>query len=272
MYSIYFIVNTINNKKYVGKTVNITQRKHRHFNSLKNGDHHSLKLQRSYNKYGIDCFEFIVILENVSEDNVGVLEENLIDQFGDYNVSRKSSGGDLITYHPNFEEIKKKISEGGKKRWKTMSDERREELRLGHIGNLNGMYGKNHSEETRKLISDKHYSKREGYVSHLKGKPKSEETKKKLSESNTGKTPWNKGKKCSPLTEETKRKLSESLKGNTNPPKKKVYCEGTIYNSVKDAAKFYNISSAGMVIRLVSKTERMKEFYYVNKNNYENMG
>ena len=121
-----------------------------------------------------------------------------------------------------------------------------------------------HSNKTRKLISEKHILRKEqGYVYPNKGKPMSEETKKKLSESKKGKTPWNKGKKCGPLTEETKRKLSESLKGNTNPPKKKVYCEGTIYDSVKDAAKFYNISSAGMVIRLVSKTERMKEFYYV---------
>lgn len=42
-----------------------------------------------------------------------------------------------------------------------------------------------------------------------------EEARKKISESNKGKTPWNKDKKCGPISEQQKQKMSESHKGIT---------------------------------------------------------
>jgi hypothetical protein len=61
------------------------------------------------------------------------------------------------------------------------------------------MLGKNHTEETKRKISE-----------GLEGKPKSEEHKKKISDAKKGENHPNYGKK---LSEETKRKLSDAKKG-----------------------------------------------------------
>lgn len=60
-YYYYLITNLQNGKKYAGITINPDQRKHKHFQELRNNYHHSSKLQNAYNKYGADCFKFEVI-------------------------------------------------------------------------------------------------------------------------------------------------------------------------------------------------------------------
>lgn len=58
---IYQIKNTINDKLYIGQTKNFSNRKRSHLKSLGNGTHYNRYLQRSYNKYGRDCFVFEII-------------------------------------------------------------------------------------------------------------------------------------------------------------------------------------------------------------------
>ena len=50
---IYKIENLLNSDCYIGSTNNFSRRKKRHFGDLKNGNHHSIKLQRAVNKYSI---------------------------------------------------------------------------------------------------------------------------------------------------------------------------------------------------------------------------
>lgn len=57
---IYHIINKINNKRYVGQTINFQNRKATHLRNLKSNQHHSSKLQRAWNKYGEDNFKFLV--------------------------------------------------------------------------------------------------------------------------------------------------------------------------------------------------------------------
>ena len=58
---IYKIENVKNNKVYIGSAVNLHKRKCEHFLHLKNNYHVNNYLQSSFNKYGINCFKFIVI-------------------------------------------------------------------------------------------------------------------------------------------------------------------------------------------------------------------
>ena len=58
---IYQIKNTINDKLYIGQTKNFSNRKRSHLKSLENGTHYNRYLQRSYSKYGQDCFVFEII-------------------------------------------------------------------------------------------------------------------------------------------------------------------------------------------------------------------
>ena len=54
---IYIIENLENGKKYVGQTINIEHRLKEHFSSLEKGKHHSIKLQKAYEKYGKEKFK-----------------------------------------------------------------------------------------------------------------------------------------------------------------------------------------------------------------------
>ena len=55
---IYMLINSENNKRYVGSSKNLYDRLHQHFHNLKYNKHHSLHLQASYNKYGESNFEY----------------------------------------------------------------------------------------------------------------------------------------------------------------------------------------------------------------------
>lgn len=58
---IYAIVNKINGKRYIGSASNIRNRWYAHQMLLRNGNHHSIHLQRAWSKYGENNFSFIVV-------------------------------------------------------------------------------------------------------------------------------------------------------------------------------------------------------------------
>jgi group I intron endonuclease len=171
---IYGIKNIVNGKWYIGQTVNIANRKIRHFSKLKYGKHHNEHLQFSFSKYGKHNFEFFV-LEECPKSSLDEKECFWIDYykttsrlFG-YNLH---GGGNLNRYVS--EETKQKMSEA----WKTRPP---------------------CSEETRRKLSQA-----------KKGNHMSDETRRKLSEANKGQVPWIKGKHFS---EEILRKMSLAHKG-----------------------------------------------------------
>jgi group I intron endonuclease len=66
---VYQIKNTINGKYYIGSTINIAARWRSHINHLNKNQHHSIKLQNAWNKYGADAFVFEIIEEIISPLN-----------------------------------------------------------------------------------------------------------------------------------------------------------------------------------------------------------
>ena len=60
---IYKIRNKQNNKVYIGSAVDIKKRWRDHKWHLKENKHHNPHLQFSFNKYGLENFEFIIELE-----------------------------------------------------------------------------------------------------------------------------------------------------------------------------------------------------------------
>lgn len=58
---IYQILNKINGKSYIGSAVNFIKRYGSHRWQLNNNRHGNIHLQRAFNKYGADAFEFIVL-------------------------------------------------------------------------------------------------------------------------------------------------------------------------------------------------------------------
>lgn len=93
---IYSIINTINGQRYVGQTLNIAHRMEEHFSALKNNSHHSHKLQRAYNKYGVENFKVeyaIVSLKDYQE--LDLLEIKEIEKYDSYfNGYNETFGGE----------------------------------------------------------------------------------------------------------------------------------------------------------------------------------
>jgi len=77
---IYLIKNILDEKVYIGSSVNLKGRRYKHFWMLEKGIHDNPHLQNSYNKFGKENFKF-EILENC-ECNILVERENYyIDKF-----------------------------------------------------------------------------------------------------------------------------------------------------------------------------------------------
>lgn len=112
---IYVIINTINNHKYIGSSVNLYNRIHGHLNRLKNNSAHNKHLQSAWNKYGGENFEYD-ILEFCNPEIRFEREQYYIDNIKpEYNFSLQvvANFGRKVT-----EEEKHKISETLKRRYR----------------------------------------------------------------------------------------------------------------------------------------------------------
>lgn len=84
---VYVITNIVNGKIYIGSSVNIKKRWTQHKYKLNKGAHANKYLQRAWNKYGVDKFEFI-ILNLIDKPNKNVLiqqEQKYLDIYKPYN-------------------------------------------------------------------------------------------------------------------------------------------------------------------------------------------
>ena len=108
---IYKIVNKINGDFYVGSSKNINKRWGQHLMKLKNNKHQNMILQRSWEKYGEDNFNFEIV-ENCSVENLLEIENVYLTQNPKYNIAKVAKGGDTISNNPNRDLIINKISKG----------------------------------------------------------------------------------------------------------------------------------------------------------------
>ena len=77
---VYVITNTKNNKSYYGSSGNDDKRWQTHQSTLSNGKHHNFFLQKSWNKYGADAFEFKVLMECLSIEEARKAEKELLEK------------------------------------------------------------------------------------------------------------------------------------------------------------------------------------------------
>jgi len=78
---VYSIINTVNGKRYIGSTSNHIRRFRAHKWSLRRGSHHSLKLQRAWDKYGEQAFVFSIMIE-ASPEHLLMYEQRALDVYG----------------------------------------------------------------------------------------------------------------------------------------------------------------------------------------------
>lgn len=77
---IYEIYNMITNKRYIGSSFEVKNRINNHKSMLRRNNHHSLKLQRAWNKYGESNFIFRK-LESCTLEELLILEQKYIDSY-----------------------------------------------------------------------------------------------------------------------------------------------------------------------------------------------
>ena len=185
MKGIYKIVNKVNQKFYLGSTQNFHIRKLSHFASLRRKRHHSIHLQRAFDKYGEENFEFTIVEEC---ENTLEREQELLDSLDlslCYNISGTASGGNMLLNHPDKEKLKREAGERLRKakrslpigdknpNWKGGKTYCSCGIRINSgvkacikctdkTGKNNPFFGKKHNKETKDLISQSRKGKYNG--------------------------------------------------------------------------------------------------------------
>ena len=211
MQGVYKILNRCNGKFYIGSSVNIERRFDSHRKDLIAGTHNNKYLQRAWNKYGSENFEFIVIEEvrdlNILRDRETfyLQSTNCTDHAVGYNLLADANIG--LGVHAS-EEVRRKISDACS-------------------GSKNGNYGRKHTDEELNKIRVNRWGEnyvrkpRKQYIrktpeqlaalrkkqsERMKNRIVSDETREKIRQSRIG-------KKASP---ELRKKFSESRSGSKN--------------------------------------------------------
>jgi len=170
MIGIYQIGSKIKPKRlYIGGSLHIKKRWRQHLVLLRKNKHHSIKLQRHYNKYGESDLIFSLLL-TCECDELQEKEQFFLDSFKPwFNIQDKARV--IVDRKPMGDRIKEKLRNAnlGKK----VSLETRQKISLALSGKKKPPRTKEH---TDKIVNAKR-----GQPSPLKGKP-------------NGRIPWCKGK------------------------------------------------------------------------------
>lgn len=212
---IYRIQNTINNNSYIGSAVVVQKRWNVHNHDLKKNKHHSPHLQRAYNKYGADAFNWYVLELVRDEQKLIEREQYYIDELKpEYNIC-KIAGSRLGMKHTD--EVKEKCAEAARNQVRTKESRLKQSRTIAANGGSH-FKGRTHSKETRKKLSEAHKGKQMGEDNPFYGKTHTDEFKEKMRVFRTG----------NKASDETKAKLSEMRKGEGNVMFGKVHKPETI--------------------------------------------
>lgn len=123
---IYRYVNLVNGKSYVGKSVDLHHRHLEHMRYLRAGTEPCVKLNRAWQKYGEDNFQYEILCYCNRED-LNDMEREYISKFDSFrNGYNCTEGGDGMQGFHHTEESKKRI--GDAFRGREISDAQRKLL------------------------------------------------------------------------------------------------------------------------------------------------
>lgn len=156
---IYIIRNQVNGKIYLGSASRIRSRWSTHKHQLRKNKHHSVLLQRAWNKYGLDAFVFEV-LENTNVENLTEREQYYLDTMTPYvpsigyNICRVAN---TMLGFKHSEETKAKL--------RTMFVGAKN-ANYGKVGEFNPNYGRRNTADTIIKMQDA----QKGDKNHMFGK------------------------------------------------------------------------------------------------------
>lgn len=221
---IYKIKSLYTDKIYIGSAVDFINRKRCHQSDLRKNKHHSILLQRIYNKYNICDLEFTILERVYDKSKLIEREQFYIDEL-----------------KPHLNILPKAGSSLGNK----LSEETKQKLRQLNLGSNNAFFGRNHTEQTKNIISIKKKGINAGANNYfygvqllgekngMFGKRHTEEAKRIIKEKRGFQI----------TTEETRIKMSKSRLGSNNNSARKIIClnNGKLYDCIKYAADELNV-------------------------------
>lgn len=99
---VYKILNTINQKFYIGSSYSINIRKIQHLNELRKGTHHCKSLQNNYNKYGESSLDFQILEELRFPEDYWNNQRMLLNE---HLINREQYYMDTLNPHYNVDRI-----------------------------------------------------------------------------------------------------------------------------------------------------------------------
>jgi group I intron endonuclease len=165
---IYTIVNKTNGKKYIGSTIDFCKRWKGHVDALKKQCHHSILLQRAWNKYSEESFSFEVIEEIIDKSRLLEREQHYLDTLEpEYNVCKVA--GNCLGRRFSEESIQKM-----RESHRNITDETRKRFSTSHLGKII-------PEEVRRKMCQPRTEEHKRNISRARlGMKFSDETKKKM--------------------------------------------------------------------------------------------
>lgn len=232
---IYAIRNMVNGKLYVGSAISLKQRWHVHRSSLRRKKHHSIKLQRSWDKYGEASFEFVVLEPVTDKDDLIPREQYWIDLLNvvDDGFNYAAIAGSLLGFKFS-EAARAKMSASLMGNQNAKGVKHTEQTRAKITA---GLIGRRHSEETKKKMSD--FNKGKVFSPETLAKMSQAKKGKKLSEEHKAKAVEKlRNRKMGPLSAETKAKIAAKAIGRASAFAKAVIVGGIRHRSIGAAAEY----------------------------------
>ena len=241
-YKIYKYINKINNKVYIGQTCR-SLRERAGCNGINYKD--CIRFYRAILKYGWDSFYCEILKDGLSQEEANYWECYYISFYESRNQDKGYNimvGGDNKIMPKEFCD---KISLLAKERYKDPTK--------------NPMYGKHHSSDSLKLMSEI----KKGKNNPMYGKHLSDESKAKISNSNKGKTASHKI-----WTDEDRLNASIRFREIAKAWTRKVLCveDNKTFDSVLEASKYYGVAKGTLSGHLhgSQKTCKGKHFQFID--------
>ncbi|ASU03483.1 putative GIY-YIG family homing endonuclease [Erwinia phage vB_EamM_RisingSun] len=248
-------------KTYIGHTVEFDKRLARHLRELKQGNHHNSELQALYNEgWEFDSHKLIPVKNKVLAHKLE--QEHILNSQNNPDVVNIECGNDTYTNNPRKEEIRVKLITHLKNFMDSLSEEEKKEV-YGRVGEENGMYGSTHSEEARKIISEKVKAYYETHDAPAKGRKLTDEQRALLSilaSNRTGESNPFYGKTHS---DETRKKIAEAKKGNLPVNSKQVSINGVVYKSMSEGARDVGVNPTVALWRIKSVNPKYADWKWV---------
>lgn len=134
---IYQFKNLITNQRYIGQSVDIEDRYIKHIRLLELGIHHSIKLQKAWDKYGKENFTHSILIE-CPTDELLKQEEYYVRKYNSYidGYNMKMGGIGKGGHYKSYYRVIKRGVDNDKKRYSLINPERKNIFNSVHKNDL----------------------------------------------------------------------------------------------------------------------------------------